>query len=187
MATQHNISGGLFYIIGASGAGKDSLIHTVCDLAQPPDHLRIAPRYITRPASVIDRHIEISEPAFRARRDAGEFLFDWSAHGFEYAISADVLAWVAAGQRVLVDGSRAYLEQARAGYPGLQVIGIDARLESLPGRLQQRGREDEAAIAERLQRNVAYQSCLDQVDWRIENNWGIEHAAAQMLAVIRGI
>jgi len=185
LATQYDISGGLFYIIGASGAGKDSLIHAVCGLAQARDHIRIAQRYITRPANVLDRHIEISQQGFMARREAGEFLFDWSAHGFEYAIGADVLEWVAGGQRVLIDGSRAYLDQARERYSMLKVIGIDARLESLPGRLRQRGREDEQAITERLQRNVAYQSSLNQVDWRIENNRGIEHAAAQMLAIIR--
>jgi len=183
---KHNtISGGLFYIIGASGAGKDSLIHAVCGLAQPQDQLRIAPRYITRPVTQQDQHIEISAAQFAMQRAAGEFMFDWSAHGFEYAISVDVRDWVAAGQRVLIDGSRAYLDQARHRYPGLKVIGIDASPECIPERLRQRGRETASAISERLQRNTLFESSLSSVDWRIENNWGISRAATQLLAIIR--
>ena len=185
MAKQHDISGGLFYIIGASGAGKDSLIRAVCELSQAQDRLRIATRYITRPVTELDQHIEISTTQFAERRASGDFLFDWSAHSFEYAISTDVRDWVAAGQRVLIDGSRAYLDQARRRYPALKVIGIDVNPECIPARLRQRGRETVSAISERLQRNAMFESSLTSVDWRIENNRGISYAATQLLAIIR--
>ncbi len=183
---QDQRQGGLYYIIGASGAGKDSLIRSVCALAKADDRLRIAPRYITRPASDLDQHIELSRDEYAQQLEAGAFLFDWSAHGFSYAVSREVQDWVAAGYRVLIDGSRAYLSQAREIYPGLQVIGIEANSECLPRRLRQRGREDDAAISERLQRNAVYIAALDSVEYRIENNQDIEQAGRAMLSAIQG-
>lgn len=186
MTSRDQSQGCLFYIIGASGVGKDSLIHAVCELARSEDSLCIAPRHITRPASELDKHIELSQSKFRQRLDAGDFLFHWSAHGFDYGVGAEVRDWVVSGRRVLIDGSRAYLEQARQIYPALRAIGIEADSGCLPARLRQRGREDEQAISERLSRNAEFASSLRTVDTHIENNQGIEQAAKALLSVIRG-
>lgn len=91
MTKSRHSQGSLFYIVGASGVGKDSLIHAVCAQAEPEDHLCIAPRYITRPVSVLDQHIELSPSQFDQQRIAGDFLFHWSAHGFNYAVRNDVM------------------------------------------------------------------------------------------------
>jgi len=185
MKTSEPISGGLFYIVGASGAGKDSLIKAAARLAKPQGKLYVAPRYITRPASVLDQHIEISAQQYAAKRDEGDFLFYWSAHGFSYAVSSEVHDYVGRGCRVLVDGSRAYLDQARKVYPALKAIGVDADSACLPGRLRQRGREQDTEIKARLQRNMAYQKSLDEVDYVVENNHRIEQAAQDLLDIIR--
>ena len=185
MVTSVQSQGCLVYIVGASGAGKDSLIRAVCELARPSDQLSIAPRYITRPVSELDQHIALSSSEFVQRRDAGGFLFAWSAHGFDYAVSTEISDWVMAGRRVLIDGSRAYLEQARLIYPAIRIIGIEADSSCLAERLRQRGREDEQAISERLRRNSTFPSSLAAVDYQIENNQRIEVAAKALLSVIR--
>ncbi len=185
MTSQDQSKGSLFYIVGASGAGKDSLIHAVCKLAQSKDGLYIAPRYITRPENALDQHIELSPSEFKQKLDAGDFLFHWSAHGFDYAVGIEIRDCLATGRQVLIDGSRAYLEQARQIYPAIKVIGIEADSSCLPERLRQRGREDEQAITERLNRNAQYAASLKSVDTRIENNQGIECAAKALLSVIR--
>ena len=174
--------GRLFYFVGASGAGKDSLMHAVCKLAAPDDHLRIASRYITRPAGALDQHVELSSSKFEQQQLAGDFLFDWSAHGFNYAVSNEVRAWVDAGWRVLIDGSRAYLDQARTIYPEIIVVGIKADSGCLQQRLLQRGREDTQAISARLRRNAHFVSRTGRVDFIIENNRGIDEAAKILLS-----
>lgn len=105
MTSLDQSQGGLFYIVGASSLGKDSLIHAVCELAQPEDNLCIAPRYITRPVSELDQYIALLSSKLEHQREAGGFLFDWFTHGFDYAVSTDIRSWVMSGRRVLIDGS----------------------------------------------------------------------------------
>lgn len=95
------------------------------------------------------------------------------------------MVWMEAGQRVFIDGSRAYLERAREIYPTITVLGIEADPACLIQRLRQRGREDEQAILERLRRNETFASSLDRVDCRIQNNRRVEEAAMTLLSVIR--
>lgn len=52
----------------------------------------------------------------------------------------------------MVNGSRAFLEEAKLRFPGLTVLHITAPVEILRTRLLSRGREDEQAIEARLSR-----------------------------------
>jgi ribose 1,5-bisphosphokinase PhnN len=50
--------------------------------------------------------VALSDAEFDARRAAGLFAFDWAAHGFRYAIGAEIDLWRKAGLVVVVSGSR---------------------------------------------------------------------------------
>jgi ribose 1,5-bisphosphokinase len=56
------------------------------------------------------------------------------------------------GTWVMVNGSRAYLDEAKRRFPGLTVLHITAPTEVLRARLLARGRENEQAIEARLSR-----------------------------------
>ena len=146
-------SGGrLFYVVGASGAGKDSL------LAYARERLAggtvaFAHRYITRaPEAGSENHIALGEQEFEARTRRGAFAMHWASHGHRYGIGAEIDHWLSSGLDVVVNGSREYLDAARSRYPELTVVWVLASPATLGARLARRGRENAVAIEARLAR-----------------------------------
>jgi len=144
--------GRLIWLMGASGSGKDSLLLALRECA--PERMIVAHRYITRSASAGgENHIALSEHEFRRRREYGLFALDWQAHQFYYGLGIEIDQWLASGLDVVVNGSRLHLAAARQRYAErLLPVCLQVAAEILAGRLRQRGREDEAAIEQRLQR-----------------------------------
>ena len=146
--------GTLFYVIGASGAGKDSVCNGARKAMPPTAKILFAHRYITRPADAGgENHVALSGPEFRLRQDAGLFAMAWESHGNRYGIGTEIDRWLARGLSVVVNGSRGYLETAAARYPEMVVIHIAVSREILRERLLRRGRENAAEVERRLQRS----------------------------------
>ena len=144
--------GRLIWLMGPSGSGKDSLLLALRECA--PERVIVAHRYITRSASAGgENHVALSEQEFRRRRAHGLFALDWQAHQYSYALGIEIDRWLAAGLDVVVNGSRLHLQAARQRY-GEQLLAVCLQVspEVLASRLRQRGREDEAAIEQRLKR-----------------------------------
>lgn len=146
--------GRLIWLMGPSGSGKDSLLLALRECA--PARVIVAHRYITRCASAGgENHVALSEHEFRRRREYGLFALDWQAHQFYYGLGIEIDQWLASGLDVVVNGSRLHLAAARQRYgEQLWPVCLQVSAEILAGRLRQRGREDEAAIAQRLARAV---------------------------------
>lgn len=142
----------LFYLMGASGCGKDALLRALRARAVPG--LVIAHRYITRPVEAIgENHIALHVHEFTQRRLAGCFALYWPAHDQHYAVGIEVRQWLAQGLHVVMNGSRAHLAQALEAF-GKQLVPVLIEVDpaSLAQRLQARGRETAEEIARRLQR-----------------------------------
>ncbi|MGE4528427.1 MAG: phosphonate metabolism protein/1,5-bisphosphokinase (PRPP-forming) PhnN [Rhodospirillaceae bacterium] len=147
------MSGRLIYVMGPSGAGKDSVLRAA-RLAAPP-RLWFAHRYITRPADdASENHVALSDAEFAARRDAGGFALHWESHGWRYGIGIEIDAWMASGSDVVVNGSRAAFDAAHGRYPALLPVLLTASPEILRARLAARGRESAEALEARLVRNA---------------------------------
>ena len=150
----------LFYIMGVSGSGKDTLLDAAfARLSQQPEHRRLLPRraqrYITRDADAGgEEHQAVSVTEFEELLQAGRFCMNWQAHGFHYGIPVDIIDWLAEGSNVLLNGSRAYLADARQVMPDLVPVLIDVSASTQKKRLQNRQRESEQAIQARLARRV---------------------------------
>jgi ribose 1,5-bisphosphokinase len=146
--------GKLIYVMGPSGAGKDSLI----DAARPALHMagvQVARRIITRSAESVGEQAESLSPVeFAERARQGGFALYWHANGLSYGISRGIDAALELGQHVLVNGSRAYLPTARERYPGLIPVWVTVESAVLRERLLRRGRESLEDIERRLARNV---------------------------------
>ncbi|MFS2225013.1 ribose 1,5-bisphosphokinase [Pantoea sp. B65] len=142
----------LIWLMGASGSGKDSLLNALRE--QPPEGVMVAHRYITRPADAGgENHIALSEVEFLRRRGKGLFAIDWQAHQQHYALGIEIDLWLAQGIDVVVNGSRLHLSAARQRYAAqLLPVCLQVSPALLASRLRQRGRENEAEIALRLQR-----------------------------------
>jgi ribose 1,5-bisphosphokinase len=146
----------LFYLIGPSGAGKDSLLgYARARLAG--SSVLFAHRYITRPAGTGgENHIALDPAEFERRQAAELFALHWQSHGRRYGIGIEIDQWLMGGLTVVVSGSRAHLPQALARYPQLVPVWIDVCAEQLYQRLRERARETEAEIAARLERARHY-------------------------------
>src|SRR5215813_5243407 len=145
----------LVYLIGPSGVGKDSIMalaRAACD----PHAVAFAHRYITRPPQPGDEnHIALSEAEFAARLQAGWFALTWRSHGLGYGIGREIDLWRASGTLVVVNGSRAYLDEAAARYPELVPVLVTADPAVLRARLQARRRESATEIDARLRAAAA--------------------------------
>ncbi len=180
-----SLPGRLFYIVGASGAGKDSLIHAAAGYANKQDKLIVAPRVVTRTQQQSEHDVALDERTFLKRVHSGVFLFYWQAHGFHYGIEKSILKQVYAGNIVLVNGSRAYIADVRRIYPATVIVGVKADQDQLQERLLKRGRENQADIDERLERNRLYNQELELADRVIDNDQPLEQAALALLSLVR--
>jgi thymidine phosphorylase len=147
-------AGTFFLVVGASGVGKDTLLDGARAALAGDARFVFAQRVITRAADAGgEAHCAITPDEFRRRRDAGDFLLHWSAHGFDYGLPAALRAELAAGRHVIANGSRATVAELAKRVP-LVVIEVTAPPETVAARLRARGREDAAAIAGRLDRKT---------------------------------
>jgi ribose 1,5-bisphosphokinase len=146
--------GTLFYIIGPSGSGKDSLITYARQAIAGERAVLFAHRYITRPMDAGgENHIELSTAEFQKRRELGLFALDWESHQNFYGVGSEIVQWLNAGATVVVNGSREYLPTAAERFPAMRVVLIDVSPNVLRQRLTDRGRETPAEIEERIDRS----------------------------------
>lgn len=184
--------GRLIYLMGPSGAGKDSLIDAA---RQPLSGLgcEVARRVITRSAeSVGEEAIEVTAEEFTRRVGRGDFALFWQANGLGYGIPVVIDSWLVQGRHVLVNGSRGYLSKARVRYPDLIPIVLTVDNEVLRRRLLRRARESLPEIEERLQRNeqFAHAGWLDEEGViRLDNSAELEVTLRRLLGILheRGI
>lgn len=154
--------GTLFYVVGASGAGKDSVMNGARAEMAGSIPVIFSHRYITRPADAGgENHVALSKAEFKMRQESGLFAMAWESHGNDYGIGIEINAWLSKGFAVVVNGSRAYLPTAALKYPHMEVILVSVSREILRKRLLERGRETPEEIERRLQRS----GCLAPIEF----------------------
>lgn len=178
--------GTLVLVVGPSGAGKDSIISGAALALHDETRLVFARRLITRPAEAGgEDHVALSPAEFTARREAGELLLHWSAHGLDYGLPGELMGVLADGCSVVANVSRTVIAEARQRLAPVSVVAITALPETLAVRLAARGREEAADIESRLRRADAWS--LDQTDVVIDNDGELEEAAVRFVAVLREV
>lgn len=145
-------SGRLILVVGPSGAGKDTLIDYVRDRLRDPPRVRFVRRVISRPAGAGEDHEPVDREAFDRMVHRGGFSLHWQAHGLSYGIPSQIDGWLAQGDVVVANGSRAVLADARQRYPQLTIVNIIAPMDVLAKRLVERGRENLESVRQRLVR-----------------------------------
>jgi ribose 1,5-bisphosphokinase len=175
-------AGQLYYVMGPSGAGKDSVLTWVREHGVAHGVL-CAHRYITRPAHAGgENHVALSEEEFQLRERSGLFALTWQAHGLHYGIGNEVAHWLAHGADVLVNGSRGAFEQACERFPALRPVLITANPHAIASRLAARGRESEEDVAARLARVNAYP--VPDGSMVIQNDGSLAEAGSTLLKAI---
>lgn len=174
----------LFYVIGASGAGKDTLMNYARTRINGSENVVFAHRYITRPPFFgNENHVSLTNEEFALRSRAGMFALSWGSHDKYYGIGQEINSWLNKGFNVVVNGSREYLPVAQRLYPDLIVILITTNPEIIASRLAVRGREDAEEIAKRIARtaelNTDFENCIE-----IQNNGVVELAGNELVNLI---
>ncbi len=176
----------LILVVGASGAGKDTLLNGAREaLAGAP--VRFVRRVITRPAADgegpgVEAHESVSEQAFALRRAAGDFSLSWLAHGLHYGIPADIGHDLAAGRVVVANVSRAVVAEAAEQFP-VAVVEVTAPPAVLEARLAARGREDAEDVARRLARQIELPLPVQRIV--VVNDGELELGCERMVAALR--
>ncbi|MBY4593995.1 phosphonate metabolism protein/1,5-bisphosphokinase (PRPP-forming) PhnN [Ottowia caeni] len=174
----------LVYVIGPSGAGKDSVLQGLRQVwpAAAPAHW--ARRSITRPATSGGEHHEaLEDSSFEQQRQANAFAMHWKANGLSYGIRHSELQPLDFGHWVFVNGSRSWLPELLARWPEATVVHIGAAPAVLAQRLSARGRETAESVAARLGRQVHLDLPVDSI--RIDNNGVLETAVAELQQALR--
>ena len=94
------MTGPLVYVMGPSGAGKDSVLGRARAMLSIDLPVVFAHRYITRPVDAGgENHVALSHAEFALRRAHGLFAFHWQAHGNDYGIGLEDRGEIAPGHR----------------------------------------------------------------------------------------
>ena len=175
----------LYYVIGASGAGKDSVMQFARDRLNGSANVIFAHRYITRPASSGgENHVALTTEEFLKRMKSDCFALYWESHDNSYGIGIEVDYWMKKEMRVVVNGSRAYLAEARKRYPEINVVLIDVSPAILEQRLRLRGRESNDQIQKRLERHRKLEKPSDNDTIIISNNGPLAEAGNRLVEVL---
>jgi ribose 1,5-bisphosphokinase len=173
----------LIYLMGPSGAGKDTLLGFARERLAG-SAVMFAHRYITRSSDAAgENHIALTPEEFARRAECGLFALEWHSHQLRYGIGIEIDAWLAAGCTVVVNGSRAYLSDARERYPSLQPVLVDAAPEVRAMRLSSRGRESAEQVRARLVRQPSFDFPAGEVI-KIDNSGLLADAGADLIDVL---
>jgi ribose 1,5-bisphosphokinase len=166
----------LIYIIGPSGAGKDSVLHALRQTWPGAANAHWARRTITRPTQTDgEQHEAVDVASFDQLRAQGTFGLHWEANTLRYGVRATELAPLDHGRCVFVNGSRGHLPDLLARWPEATVVHISASPEVLAQRLSARGREAPQDIAARLRREVPIALPTNHI--AIQNGGPLQEAA----------
>jgi ribose 1,5-bisphosphokinase len=176
----------LIYVMGPSGAGKDSVLGWLREHLPTGLPVHWARRTITRPAAAGGEAHEATDMAgFAQWQSQSAFALAWQANGLHYGVRHSELALLQQGHWVLVNGSRGHLPQALQSHPGLQVVHITADPATLAQRLTQRQRETPEAIRQRVERASAFEVPQNAIE--IVNNGSLDKAGQQLLRALQGL
>lgn len=182
------MSGHLVFLVGPSGAGKDSLTNYA--RRQLPEELdvRFARRVITRPmAAGAEQHLAVSPFQFELLREEGEFVMHWSAHGEQFGIDREIVDWMDSGATVIVTGSREYLPKALEQFPDMTVVLVTAPEDVRRTRLTGCLRVDAQAIEKRLQRSAGWTAPKAARVVELVNDGELPVAGRQLVELVKAI
>lgn len=178
------MSGVFVAVVGASGAGKDSLINFARDCLA--DAVVVVRRVVTRAADgSTEDHDSLSPEAFADAVQAGQYALSWEAHGLCYGLPIALEEDLAAGRVVIANLSRAVLPGLLARYPNALVVEVTAEPQVIARRLVGRGRETGDDIVRRMERGANFR--LPPSTVQIDNSGDLDLAGNRFVTLLRDV
>ncbi|BCJ89694.1 ribose 1,5-bisphosphate phosphokinase PhnN [Terrihabitans soli] len=175
------MTGGFVFVVGPSGAGKDSLISYARGAFGSDQRIIFPRRIVTRASSEHEDHDSLSETAFAEAETSGAFALHWRAHGLGYAIPKSAREEVEAGKIAVCNISRRVVPWTRVHLPNVKVVEVTAPAEVLAARLAGRARLEDGDLAARLARSL---EVWTPVDTSIVNDRSIDEGGRELVSFI---
>ena len=169
-------------VVGPSGSGKDTLIRSAKRHFAGQERVAFIRRYITRPPDRNEDNYYLDPAAFKLLSKNGFFLSTWQAHDNFYGIPYHAMNDTNGAEAVLCSISRSAVGDFEHRFERATTILITAREEVLRQRLERRGREDEAAVRNRLARAAKAVVARDLV--RFDNSSDLERSTAMFIELL---
>jgi ribose 1,5-bisphosphokinase len=179
--------GRLVYVVGPSGAGKDSIIAYARQRLGKDRHV-FARRHITRPAdSGGEDHIAITLSEFEQDCAAGRYALAWRGNGLGYGVGIEIDLWLQSGRHVVLNGSRGHLAMAAERYSTLLPVLIAIDPAVLRQRLSARGRESADEIDARIRRAAELGEITHSALAVVANNGPLAEAGEAFVALLEAL
>lgn len=177
------MKGGFVFVVGPSGAGKDSLIAFARGAFAGNERIIFPRRIVTRASSEHEDHDTIDEAGFAEAEGSGAFALHWRAHGLGYAIPKSAREEADTGKIAICNISRRVVPWTRIHLPNVAVVEVTAPAEILAARLAGRARLEDGDLAARLARSL---EVWTPVDASIVNDRSIDEAGRELVTFITG-
>lgn len=180
------IRNGVFVaVVGASGAGKDTIIAYARDSFAGTDGVEFVRRVITRPSDASSEdHDTLSDADFNEAEKHGAFAVSWAAHGLRYGLPLSLDRSMADGRVAVANVSRGAIALVKVRYANVMVAEITAPADILAERLARRGRESRGEVLARLARSAELGVCVSDA-FTIDNSGPPEQAGERFVALLR--
>lgn len=145
-----NAPGAFVFIVGPSGAGKDTLLEGARAALAADVRFHFVRRSVTRSSGHWEAHASLSVEDFAAAEERGEFALTWRAHNLHYGVPSTAVDRMREGRIVVCNGSRGAIDSANRAFRDVRLVLVTASREVREARLGARGRGDD--IRARLER-----------------------------------
>ncbi|MCJ2014026.1 phosphonate metabolism protein/1,5-bisphosphokinase (PRPP-forming) PhnN [Methylobacterium sp. J-076] len=169
-------------VVGPSGAGKDTLLRMAREALAGEARIVFPRRLVTRPPSADEDNVPVTPEEFEGGEAEGRFALSWRAHGLGYALPEEAGRLSGDGWAVVCNVSRRVVAEARARYPGTQVVEITAPAEILAQRLAARARPQDGDLSARLARRQVVVP-----DLTIDNSGSPDEGAGLLIRFLRDL
>ncbi len=186
MSESKSKRGHLFVVAAPSGAGKTTLVHKLMAM---DDSLLFSVSYTTRP----QRHTEtdgkdyffVSEEAFQAMVDAGDFLEHALVFDYRYGTSkTQVESMLNEGRNVILEIDWQGAQQVRSQMADCRSVFIlPPSVEALKQRLTSRGTDSAEVIDRRFRDAIDDMSHWREFDFAVIND-NLEAALAELADIV---
>lgn len=136
----------IILVVGASGAGKDTLLK---EAKKELKDFNFIQRYITRKPDNNEQNHHISSKEFEDAKSDNFFISTWLAHGFYYGIAKEDIK----NGVNCISVSRGAIKDFEANYENVITLHVNIPRAQLESRLIKRGRESINEIQKRLARS----------------------------------
>ena len=181
------MSGNLFIITAASGAGKTSLVRA---LLAADSQIKLSISYTTRqprPGEVNGEHYHfVDDATFLSMLEEGDFLESAHVHGARYGTSQTrVDEALASGNDLILEIDWQGAAQVRKLYPNaISIFILPPSISELESRLRGRGQDSEEVILKRLAAAREEMSHVVEFDY-VTINDKFEESLQDLAAIVR--